>query len=158
VSIAAADVPVRFVEIGSWRLATLADLGDLRGHVHRTLTGAPLPPDRHLDAAPERIVLVASELATNALRHGRPPALVRLLSDGREFVVDVVDHSPERPPVIDPHRPPGAGGFGLQLARRAAREVGWFTTATGEKHVWARFEVPLFRAGTGARSALALLA
>ena len=116
-----AEVPVRFVEIGSWRLETLGDLAELRAGLHHTLTGTPLPPDRHLDAAPERIVLVASELATNALRHGMPPARLRLLSDGREFVVDVVDHSPDDPPVIGGHRPPGAGGFGLLLARRAAR-------------------------------------
>lgn len=152
-----AVIPDRFVEIGSWRLATMSDLAELRSALHRVLTGAPLPPDRHLEAVPERVVLVASELATNALRHGRPPSRLRLLSDGREFVVDVVDHSPERPPVIDADRAPGDGGFGLQLARRTAREVGWFGTTTGEKHVWARFVVPLFRAGASARSALALL-
>jgi len=155
-SISRSEIPERFVEIAAWRLGTMGDLAMLRADLHRTLTGAPLPPDRHLEAAPERIVLVASELATNALRHGLPPAHVRLLSDGRQFVVDVVDHSPERPPVVAAQRPPGAGGFGLQLARRASREVGWFGTPTGEKHVWARFDVPVFRAGAAVRSALAL--
>jgi signal transduction histidine kinase len=153
VSIALADVPPAFVEIGAWELTRLDDLARLREGLHRMLTGAPLPPDRHLDATPERIVLVASELATNALRHGLPPTRVRLLSDGRELVVDVVDHSPDAP-TIAARRPPGAGGFGLVLARRAASSVAWYRSGAGEKHVWARFDVPVFRAGASARSAL----
>ncbi|MCB7135338.1 ATP-binding protein [Cellulosimicrobium marinum] len=155
-TIARIPVPPRFVEIGSWPLLSMADLAPLRADLHRMLTGTPCPPDRPLDAPQERIVLVASELATNALRHSAPPARVLLLSDGREIVVDVVDHSPDASPRLAPGRPPGAGGFGLQLARRTAQEVGWFSTLAGEKHVWARFAVPVFRAGATTRSAFAL--
>jgi len=154
VSVAHAAVPPGFVEIGAWPLRGLTDLAALRQGLHHMLTGGPLPQDRALEATPERIVLVASELATNALRHGLPPTRVRLLSDGRELVVDVVDHSPDVPPVVAGRRSPGAGGFGLVLAQRAATCVGWCRTGTGEKHVWARFDVPVFRAGASARSAL----
>lgn len=153
-SINHATVPHGFVEIGTWRLDGLDDLARLRRGLHRMLTGAPPPPDRHLDAPPERIVLVASELATNALRHGLPPTRVRLLSDGRALVVDVVDHFPDAAPVVARRRTPGEGGFGLVLARRAATAVGWYRSGTGEKHVWARFDVPVFRGGANVRSAL----
>jgi hypothetical protein len=153
VTVAHATVPPGFVEIGAWPLHGLGDLATLREGLHRMLTGGPLPADRALEATPERVVLVASELATNALRHGLPPTVVRLLSDGRELVVDVVDHSPEVP-VVAGRRSPGAGGFGLVLAQRAATAVGWFRAGTGEKHVWARFDVPVFRAGASVRSAL----
>ena len=152
-SVEHAAVPVGFVEIGSWPLRGLGDLATLREGLHRLLTGGPLPPDRALEATPERVVLVASELATNALRHGLPPTRVRLLSDGRELVVDVVDHSPDAP-VVAGRRPACAGGFGLVLAQRASTAVGWCRTGTGEKHVWARFDVPVFRAGASVRSAL----
>jgi len=153
-SVVLAAVPPGFVEIASWPLGDLSDLAPLRDGLHRTLTGGAAPPDRHLDAVVERVVLVASELATNALRHGLPPTSVHLLSDGRDFVVDVVDRSPGTAPVVARHRPPGAGGFGLMLARRAASAVGWYRSGAGEKHVWARFDVPVQRAGAGARSAL----
>ena len=134
--------PAGFVEIHRWELTSTEDLARLRSSLHHALTGAPVPADRSLDEVPERIVLVASELATNALRHARPPTLVRLLSDGREYVVDVVDHAPEDPPVVVHGRPPGGGGYGLLLAQRICLDVGWYPAPVGRKHVWARFAVP----------------
>ncbi|MBD8079423.1 ATP-binding protein [Cellulosimicrobium arenosum] len=155
-TVAYAEVPHRFVEIASWDLRAMTQLTQLRADLHRTLTANPMPQDHRLDSVPERLVLVASELATNALRHGNPPIRVRLLSDGREIAVDVIDHSPEQAPVVAGRRAPGAGGFGLVLACRAARDVGWFRSGVGEKHVWARFDVPAYRTGASARSALTL--
>ncbi|WP_206074385.1 ATP-binding protein [Antribacter gilvus] len=130
--------PTTMAEVHSWTLGSVDDLTQMRNGLETWLARVPDEDAEHgVDA--HRVVLVASELATNALRHGSPPVRVRLLSDGRAATVDVVDHRPETPPVLAAGRRPGAGGFGLQLARRAARDIGWFRAGNGEKHVWARF-------------------
>ncbi|MEU4694398.1 ATP-binding protein [Actinoplanes sp. NPDC023714] len=90
------------------------------------------------DDVAERIAVVATELATNALRHGRPPAEVRLLRVGDLLVVDACDHDPEGEPQFDTERPLGQGGLGLLLARTFALEVGWHRDGSS-KHVWASF-------------------
>ena len=148
-----AAVPPGFVEIGAWPLRTLADLATLREGLHRMLTGAPLPADRALEATPERVVLVASALAGNAQRLGLRPTRVRLVGGGGGVGGVGVVRAPDVP-VIAGRRSPGAGGFGLVLAQRASTAVGGFRAGTGEKHVWARFDVPVFRGGAGVRSAL----
>jgi serine/threonine-protein kinase RsbW len=88
-----------------------------------------------------KMVLVATELATNALRHGLPPTVVRLFRVGDEFIIDVADHDPTILPEYADARPPGAGGLGLRLAREFALDIGWFVDDE-TKHVWARFPVP----------------
>jgi two-component sensor histidine kinase len=84
------------------------------------------------------MVLVASELATNALRHGTPPTAVRLLRRRDTYLLDVADKDVDAQPYVAAGRPPGHGGFGLQIARRIAVDVGWYT-AGATKHVWATF-------------------
>ncbi len=96
----------------------------------------------------ERLMIVVTELAGNALRHGRPPAVVELSRSEDLLVLDVTDGDPANPPAVDTSRPLGAGGLGLQLAERLAKEVGWYPDA-GRKHVWAAFELPPSRAVTG---------
>ncbi|PFG42003.1 histidine kinase-like protein [Isoptericola jiangsuensis] len=87
------------------------------------------------------VVLVASELVTNALRHTDGPARLDLMVAEGSLLVSVLDHRPDVPPVLSPDRDLGQGGFGLQLAMRVADDVGWFRT-DGGKRVWARFAVP----------------
>ncbi|WP_229076111.1 ATP-binding protein [Actinoplanes sp. DH11] len=82
--------------------------------------------------------MVATELATNALRHGRPPAEIRLLQAGGLLIVDASDRDTEGEPRFDVERPLGQGGLGLLLARTFAHEVGWYRANTA-KHVWASF-------------------
>ncbi|WP_205687407.1 ATP-binding protein [Cellulomonas endophytica] len=135
-----AQLPDSFVEVERWTIEATEDLARLRAALHRALTGADLPPRRGIGEVPEKAVLVASELATNALRHGRPPTLVRLLSDGRRFAVDVVDQAPHAEPRIAGDRAPGEGGFGLILAQRVSQGVGWYREGDRAKHVWALFE------------------
>ena len=74
--------------------------------------------DQLLDGIASNLVLVASELATNAIRHGRPPTIVELLQDDTRFLLTVADHDLGSEPRIAGDRPPGDGGFGLQIARR----------------------------------------
>ncbi|WP_418275337.1 ATP-binding protein [Isoptericola jiangsuensis] len=133
-SIPAAPVPEGFQEIGSWPLLSMDELTAVRGQI-----GGSLPScGTTLEDIPESILLVASELATNALRHGQGPALVRLSVRGGTYLLDVVDRAPGVTPEIAAGRPTGQGGFGLRLASRLADEVGWSCTE-GAKHVWATF-------------------
>lgn len=86
----------------------------------------------------DQMSVVATELATNALRHGLPPTVVRLLGEGDRLIIDVADHDLTGHPRLDKDRPLGAGGLGLQLAHNFAIDVGWYATEL-TKHVWASF-------------------
>ena len=122
-------------EICSWTLGAFSDLCNLRAALREAVSGAVAT-----DAADfvERMALVVTELATNALRHGLPPAEVRLLREGNCLIIDVADHARRAEPAVDAGRPPGAGGLGLQLAQTFALDVGWYSTDVA-KHVWASF-------------------
>ncbi|WP_236717916.1 ATP-binding protein [Actinoplanes sp. TFC3] len=129
------------IELRRWLLESPAQLKTLRASLHEALTGEVLPPGTPLDEIPEKIVLVATELATNALRHGLPPTTVRLGRAGDRFVLDVADHAPDVVPQYDAERGLGKGGLGLQLAKQFAVEIGWYAESD-VKHVWAEFPVP----------------
>ncbi|AGZ38455.1 ATP-binding protein [Actinoplanes friuliensis] len=135
-----AQSPPGMIELQSWVLDTPAQLRVLRAGLHEAITGQPLPAGAQLDEIPEKMVLVATELATNALRHGLPPTIVRLGRTKSIFVLDVADHSPDVIPQYTDDRPPGAGGLGLQLAKKFALEIGWYIE-DDTKHVWAEFPV-----------------
>jgi anti-sigma regulatory factor (Ser/Thr protein kinase) len=133
-TIPVATAPEGFREIGAWPLLAVDELTAVR-----TELGNFLPVcGTTLEDVPESVLLVASELATNALRHGQGPALIRLSAHEGRYLLDVVDRAPDTTPEIDGDRPVGQGGFGLRLAARLADEVGWYCT-DGAKHVWATF-------------------
>ena len=136
----ASTPPDDFVLERTWALESLRQLTGLRAEIVDALTpdgwAGPLPKD--LDRIPHTMVLVASELATNGLRHGRPPTIVQLLRFGDMYLLDVADHDLRTAPYIAEGRPPGDGGLGLQIARRLALDVGWYAT-DATKHVWATF-------------------
>lgn len=129
--------PSRFALVRRFDLDTTAQLHDLRAGLQAEINArAHAAPERGLDHVADRLVLVASELATNAIRHGRPPTLVELYQDGARFLLAVTDHDPSSAPVVAGPRAPGNGGFGLQIARRLAVDVGWYRTDDA-KVVWA---------------------
>ncbi|SCG64499.1 ATP-binding protein [Micromonospora coxensis] len=130
--------PPQATELRRWQLADPADLRGLRASLHEALTGEELPAGSHLDEVPELIALVASELATNALRHGIPPTIVRLLAADDRFILDVADHDLSSIPELADTRPMGAGGRGLQIAQAVSLDVGWYATET-TKNIWAAF-------------------
>ena len=134
-----ASQPPPVAEIQMWVLDTPAELKQLRASLYTALTGRDFPSNAQLDDVPEKLVLVATELATNALRHGLPPTIVKLGRAGHRFVLDVADHEPQVPPSLAEDRAPGEGGLGLQVARKLAVDVGWYVL-DGTKHVWAEFE------------------
>ncbi len=130
--------PDRFTPVRSWSLDSVTDLARVRRELLHEVTAAHAEPQLTLGRVPENMVLVASELATNALQHGLPPTILSLLTDGRDYLLDVCDSNLEAVPVVAGERPMGAGGFGLVIARRLSQDVGWYTADT-TKHVWAIF-------------------
>lgn len=85
----------------------------------------------------ERLMLVGSELISNALRHASQPITAALYRCADGWVVVVDDGgSPGRPHVAEA-RP--TGGHGLRLVALLSRAIGWHTTTRGHQ-VWA--EVP----------------
>lgn len=143
-----ASPPGRLAVVGSWTLRTVDELADVRAELESRLPcecpAARVGPSDEAGglSGRQRMVLVASELVANALEHARPPVTARLLCDGDVAVLDIVDHSPEAPPVVPLDREPGEGGHGLRLAQKVADTVGWYRTDRGEKHVWAQFVTP----------------
>ena len=123
-------------ELGRWVLGDAPHLQSLRAGLQRAVLGRADVENRE-DLA-ERLVIVATELAGNALRHGRPPTVVILQRSDGHLVVDVADAAPDAVPAVADQRTAGYGGLGLVLAQRLALEVGWYPTGVG-KRVWATF-------------------
>lgn len=130
--------PARRFLVEEWSLTTVAELAAVRARLASRLVPATSTRVPGEPRTPERIVLVASELGTNALCHGRAPAAVRLLRDARAWILEVTDQAPEVAPSYAAERAAGAGGLGLHLAHRLALELGWFTDGD-TKTVWAAF-------------------
>ncbi|MFI1469295.1 ATP-binding protein [Streptomyces wuyuanensis] len=82
------------------------------------LAGAPLPQGVVND-----ILLVTSELVTNALRHGGGIAAFRAELVGGAVRVSVTDRSPTPPSSAPRRRVATPGGFGWPLVQRLSRSV-----------------------------------
>lgn len=132
--------PETFRPVQEWSLDSLDELSSVRSELAARLRTGEAAPDAGLGTTPEKVVLVASELATNALEHGRPPTIVRLATDDTLWLLEVADHDRGTVPVYAGERIPGAGGLGLHLARTLSLDVGWYSTAT-TKNIWVTFRV-----------------
>ena len=71
----------------------------------------------------ETALLLVSELATNAIRHGAPPVRLSLRLDADRLRVEVTDSSPTLPRLAQPG-PDHTGGRGLQLVQQLAARWG----------------------------------
>jgi anti-sigma regulatory factor (Ser/Thr protein kinase) len=108
----------------------------------------------HLDTLTEDAVVVASELATNAIRHGTPAAMVDGRGDSGSGRVElslclqasrlicVVTDQTGTPPALAAGGPDAESGHGLQIVGALAVAWGWTILGTGEKAVWAALELP----------------
>lgn len=132
--------PTGFVHLHSWQLISLGQVHELRAGLYGQF-GAGAAPDRGLGDPIERLVLIASELATNALHHGGTPVTIGLSRHAERVLLDVTDTNVTAGPVLEPSpRPHNAGGHGLQLTHLLAGDLGWHTTTHG-KHVWATVDL-----------------
>ncbi|GAA2513792.1 ATP-binding protein [Winogradskya humida] len=130
--------PPGIEELQAWTLQDAAQLRVMRGSLFATVTGQDLVAQFTLGGVADRMVLVATELATNALVTGLPPTTVRLCRCGADFVLDVVDGDVRALPGSAAVEESGNTPLWLRMAQRFSSEVGWYATGSG-RHVWARF-------------------
>jgi anti-sigma regulatory factor (Ser/Thr protein kinase) len=133
--------PPPTAEMVGWTLTSYDQLQGLRASVRQVLEARLGRPGPAGDDVAERMTIVVTELASNALHHAGPSATVRLRETKAAFVVDVVDHRPSAPPRIAERRPGNVGGRGLRLTAELAHDCGWYAEDDA-KHVWALFELP----------------
>jgi anti-sigma regulatory factor (Ser/Thr protein kinase) len=105
-----------------------SDLSDLRCFVARHARGHGLSPARLND-----LLVSATEIATNAVRHGRAPVTCRMWTDEDDLVVEVTDGGRWTPAAMTGFLPPdqGTSGFGLWAVRMLCPLVQLRTGATG---------------------------
>jgi serine/threonine-protein kinase RsbW len=84
----------------------------------------------------ETALLLVSELATNAIRHGRPPVRMSLRWERNRLRVEVTDSSPALPQ-LSRTGPDQIGGRGLQIVQLLAARWGASTSSRRlGKTVW----------------------
>ena len=84
----------------------------------------------------ETALLLVSELATNAIRHGSPPVRLVLRMNGDRLRVEVTDSSPVLPEVNDAS-PDQTSGRGLHIVQQLAARWGSSVSRTKlGKTVW----------------------
>ncbi|MCE6998088.1 ATP-binding protein [Saccharothrix sp. S26] len=106
--------------------------GLARDFVRKTLADLRYAGD-HSD-----VVLVVSELVSNALRHTATIPVIRLAGDERRLRIEVADSSPVLP---RPRLSATVGGWGLQLVQQLTTAWG-ATPGPGGKVVWCEMAVP----------------
>ena len=111
-------------------------VGVARDFARQALTGFGWLParDRAAQTAADDLLLLVSELVTNACRHGAAPYRLTLEPIGADLRVEVADSGPELP-TIRPDQPEVPGGFGMRLVGQLASAWG-VRTDQGGKTVW----------------------
>ncbi len=132
-----ARLPHGFTELWCQELASLDQLARLRSRLRATMTGSSRVERPEQEHWSERLVLIADELASNALRHGGAPVAAAVSQAGDHWLVAVSDSSPAIPPTPAQGRDPGKGGFGLYLVADLSVRHGWTTVGRGQKTAWA---------------------
>jgi anti-sigma regulatory factor (Ser/Thr protein kinase) len=82
----------------------------------------------------ESACLIASELVSNALRHGEGSIELRLTMLSRFVRIEVVDEGTDQAPIVRQEEPDESGGWGLRIVDQLAVQWGVFE---GTTHVWA---------------------
>lgn len=136
--------PGAFEEVERWQLETLGDLRGLRLGLRTRLMTAAADGDAVADGLPDRLLLVANELASNALRHGGGEAVLVLGRGSTGWLVDVSDQGVDAAPTPAVDRTPGLGGYGLHLVAELAVATGWYREGS-RKHVWSQLADPARR-------------
>ena len=106
----------------------------------------------HLESLAEDAVVIASELATNAILHGTPAATGDAANDSGRVelswclqasrLICVVTDDAGTPPALAAQDPEAESGHGLRIVGALAVAWGWTVLGTGEKAVWAALDLP----------------
>lgn len=89
------------------------------------------------------VLLVASELVTNAVRHAPCPSIRLRITRGDGLLLIEVEDGSAAPPVLRCHSDVGAeSGRGLGLVHALAVEWGWTPREDGTKSTWAVLSLP----------------
>jgi hypothetical protein len=100
---------------------------------------------RRTELAADDVLLVAVELVTNACLHGGGPVELRMIVGDGTVRIEVDDRNDRLPEPRSPFEGPRAGGHGLHIVRRLARDWG-VEVHTGfrarGKTVWAELVAP----------------
>ncbi|WP_392895588.1 ATP-binding protein [Streptomyces sp. LN699] len=83
----------------------------------------------------ETVIMVVSELVTNALRHGGGIAIMEVSAHPDAIEVAVRDDSPRAPRMRTPDLNRGTGGFGWLMVNRLAHTTAVTPRPTGGKTV-----------------------
>jgi anti-sigma regulatory factor (Ser/Thr protein kinase) len=107
-----------------------------------------------LESLIEDAVVIASELATNAILHGTPAATGDAANDPERARVElswcvqasrlicVVTDQAGAPPAVAALDPEAESGHGLRIVGALAVAWGWTILGAGEKAVWAALDLP----------------
>jgi len=94
-------------------------------------------------AAAEDVLLVVSELVTNACLHAEGPDELWISCDKKVFRVEVSDRGAGQPAPRTPHRAGRPGGHGMFIVQRLCLDWGVIrTTGVPGKTVWAELGAP----------------
>lgn len=130
--------------------ASLTAPSEARSHVRQH--GCP----EHGALALDALLLITSELVTNALLHGQPPIVLRLSCLTSEIRLSVSDHGPDLPREQGTRGAPGRTeprltreergslGLGLAIVAKTSREWGTTPLPTG-KEVWSLVPTGMLR-------------
>ncbi|CAM5247074.1 ATP-binding protein [Streptomyces avidinii] len=110
-----------------------ADVAEARDAVRAVLDGLHQPA--MAAEAADTVVLVVSELVTNAVRHGGGTCTLELTAHEESIEVAVHDSSPHAPRMRTPDLHGGTGGFGWPMVNRLARATAVTRRASGGKTV-----------------------
>ncbi|MEU7435581.1 ATP-binding protein [Streptomyces sioyaensis] len=94
-------------------------------------------------AAAEDVLLVVSELVTNACLHAEGPEELRLRCSAKVLHLEVSDLGTGQPAPRSPHRPGRPGGHGMFIVQRLCLDWGVVRNTDGTgKTVWAELAAP----------------
>ncbi|HKB36658.1 MAG TPA: ATP-binding protein [Gemmataceae bacterium] len=106
--------------------------------------------DWRLDDLVDEAVVVASELVTNAIRHGTrctvssaaDPTVRLSWHRQADRIICVVTDGSDLPPVLEDADATAESGRGLQVVHALTAAWGWATLGACQKAVWAMFLLP----------------
>ena len=126
-------LPEEATSVEQWPVAALVQLPVVRSRLRHRMMQATPPADAD---TVERLLLALEELASNGLRHGRPPVQVTVAATAQGWLIDVTDTGIDQPPTPAVDRDPCTGGLGLYLVAQICANYGW-SAEHDRKHVWA---------------------